>query len=100
MNEAKANTASTWAKAAGVHLAVVALCFVLSFMLLRRVGLMPGEVLESMAIVFLLYYAVVAVVTTLIRKVSVLSCVVVFAIAFVPGGCLGIEEIQKDIRHR
>ena len=100
MNEATANTASTWAKAAGIHLIVVALSFVLSFMLLRRVGLMPGEVLECMAIGFLLFYAVVAFVATLIRKASVPSCIIVFAIAFIPGGCLGIGEIQKGIQYR
>src|SRR5882672_3394351 len=101
MAEAKGNVISTWAKAAGVHLALVGLSFVLSFMLMQRVGLMPGEVLECMAIGFLLIHAVAAVVGLLIPRVSRVSCLIVFAIAFLPfGGCIGIQEVQKEINHR
>ncbi len=101
MNEERAKSISTWGKAAGAHLAVVGLSFVLSFMLLRRVGLMPGEVLDCMAFGFLLFYAVAAVAALLIRRVSILSCSIVFALAFLPtGGCLGVQETRKEINYR
>jgi len=101
MNEERAKTISTWGQAAGIHLALVGLSFVISFMLLRRVGLMPGEVLDCMGFVCLLFYAVAAVIAALIRRVSILSCIIVFAVTFLPtGGCLGVQEIWKEINYR
>ena len=101
MAEEKGSVILRWARASIVHLVLVGLSFVISFMLLRRVGLMPGEVLECMAFGFLLFYAVAAVVALLIPRASILSCCIVFALAFLPtGGCLGLQEIRKEINHR
>ncbi len=97
MTEAKANTALTWARAAGTHLALVALSLFFSYLLIRRVGLMPGEVLDFIACVYLASHVIAAVVGLLFRRASVRSCALVFAIAFFPGCVDGVSEIQKAI---
>jgi hypothetical protein len=89
------NPIAAWGKAAAIHLSLVALSFYLSFIVIQHVGLMPGEVLDCMACGFLLFHAVAAVVGVLFRRASIVSCVIVFLIAFFPGGLTGIQEFQK-----
>ena len=101
MSEPQTNTTSTRGQAVFAHLAVVALSFFVSLMLMRRVGLMPGEALDCLAAGFLLVHGLAAFVAILLRRVTVLSCFAVFAAAFLPcGGCLGIEQTRDAIQHR
>jgi hypothetical protein len=97
MTEAKGNAASTWARAAGVHLAVVGTSFVLSFVVLQGIDPFPGEAIDAMAFCVLLTHALAAVVGLLVPNASKLSCAVVFAIAFFSTGCLGIGRIKGAV---
>jgi hypothetical protein len=84
-----------WAKAARVHLSVVGLSFVLSFIVLRWVDPFPGQAIDVIVSAVLLTHAVAVIISSLIPKVSKVSCVIVFGIAFSSAGCLGVGAIQK-----
>lgn len=95
MTEVKGSMVSTWAKAVGVHLAVVGLSFFLSFMVLRWIDPFPGQAIDAMVFGVLFTHVVAAIVGLFIPKASKVSCVIVFAIAFFSTGCFGLDAIQK-----
>ena len=97
MTEAQGSMGSTWAKAAGFHLCAVGLSFVLSFMVLLWIDPFPGQVIDAMVFGVLLTHVVAVIVGLLIPKVSKVSCVIVFGIAFSSTGCFGVEAIQKRL---
>ncbi len=97
MDMVKATTISAWGKAAGTHLAIVGLSLFLSLLVIQRVGLMPGEAIDGMVCGFLIFHGLAALVGTVIRKVSLLSCILVFSIAFFPGGAVSVQLIHEAI---
>lgn len=80
---------------AGVHLAVVGVSFVLSFLIFQGVGLMPGEAIECMALGLLVTHLAAAITGVFVRRVTVWSCLILFAFAFFPAGWEGVNRVRK-----
>src|SRR5262245_49196182 len=95
MTDRNTNVVASWRQAVAIHLCLVVVSFVITLSLAKGVPLMPGEALEFMACVVLVFHAVAAVVGFVFRKVSVLSCAVVFGLAFLPGGCEGVSQVRR-----
>jgi hypothetical protein len=97
MTEQQDNKWSTWGRAVGPHLGIVALSFVVSILMLPQIIPFDPEGAGAMAAVVgvLLGHGVAAVVSLLWPKISITSCGVVFCIAFFFTGCFLVEAIQR-----
>src|SRR5258707_601197 len=88
---------AAWGLAVAVHLGIVAMSFLLSFLLLPKIVPFDPEGAGAVVAVFavLLGHGLAAVVSLLFPRISVKSCGTVFCIAFFFTGCISAEAVQR-----
>jgi hypothetical protein len=102
MTDAKDSRQPGWGKAVRVHLGIVGLSFVLSFLLLPVIVPFDPEGAGMAAAIIggLLCHGTAAIFCLCIPRASIGSCALVFCIAFLFRGCLSVEAIKHAIHLR
>jgi hypothetical protein len=86
------------ANAICLHVGLVGLSFVLSIGILSGVGLMPGEALDCLAIGTLVIHGAAIVVALFLRRATLVSCAMIFGIAFFPAACAVMAGMRQSYR--